>query len=71
MAVDTSYQPGIYKEQGGNKLVVKTGASVEIYGSIAVQSGGSITGYLPTLPTGDGDYVLHVASGVLSWVAAS
>lgn len=35
---DATVQPKVYKDQGGNRLVVKSG------GSIAVLSGGSITG---------------------------
>jgi hypothetical protein len=70
MAVDNSYLPGIYKEAGGNKMVVKATGEIEMHGTISVQTGGAITGYLPTLPTADGDYVLHVASGVRTWVLA-
>lgn len=35
--VDTSYQPKVYKKQGGNELVVASG------GAITVESGGSLT----------------------------
>lgn len=33
---DNSYQPGVYREQGGNKLVVASGGEIE------VQSGGTL-----------------------------
>jgi len=40
---DASYQPGVYREQGGNRMVVKSGASldVESSGEIDIESGGS------------------------------
>lgn len=41
---DESYQPGVYREQGGNRMVVKSGASfdVESGGEIDIESGGSL-----------------------------
>jgi len=41
---DSSYQPGVYREQGGNRMVVKSGASFDIEsgGEIDIESGGSL-----------------------------
>jgi len=41
---DGSYQPGVYREQGGNRMVVKSGASfdVESGGEIDIESGGAL-----------------------------
>jgi hypothetical protein len=43
---DSTYQPLVYRKQGGNEIVVASGGliTVESGGSIAVASGGSITG---------------------------
>ncbi len=63
MAVDNSYQPSIYKEMGGNKLVIKAAGTIE------VESGATITGLAPTVPASNGKYVLQITSGVATWVA--
>lgn len=41
---DASYGPGVYKEQGGNRQVVKSGASLDIEsgGEIDIESGASL-----------------------------
>lgn len=43
---DASYQPGVYRKQGGNELVVAaTGTlTVESGGTVAIASGGILTG---------------------------
>lgn len=44
MMADTSYQPGVYKEQGGERQVVASGASLDVEsgGEIDIESGGSL-----------------------------
>lgn len=67
---DASYQPKVYRKQGGDELVVAEGGviTVESGGSIAVESGGSIT--LPDqniqvadLALADGKLIIGSAAG--------
>ena len=64
MAADPSYQPAVYRKQGGDELVVASG------GKITVESGGAII--FPN-PSGGGDYYVDNNAGVdatgdgLSW----
>lgn len=68
---NNSYQPGVYKLQGGKVMVVDTSGTIEIAGTLQVDSGATIVGYLPLPPSGDGVYQLTISSGVASWTAAS
>lgn len=44
MAANPSYTPGVYREQGGSRMVVKSGASLDIEsgGELDIESGGSL-----------------------------
>ena len=68
MAADSTIAAKIQHLDGGDRLCVASGGTIE------VATGGSLkvgTIAIPALPTDDGDYVLHIASNVATWVAAT
>lgn len=65
---DPTYQNGIYKEQGGNRQVVKSGASLDIEsgGVLGIESGGQATVEDGGTLRLDGGAALEVETGAVT-----
>lgn len=57
---DASYQPAVYRKQGGNGLVITTGGTLELWNT--VQAGG-VTWTITTTGTGTKQIVAQVTDG--------
>ena len=63
---DTPIQIQQVKPDGTQIMVVGTGSTLEIDGSLVVGFGHPA---MPAIPTADGTYRISVTSGVATWVA--
>lgn len=72
MSADSTKATKIQRNNQGDLLTVASGGKLEVLAGATIEVSGdaTITGMVPKPPAGDGDYVLHIASGVATWVAA-